>query len=157
MGEDVRWCALSYCWGGQSQSVMTTVATLEERLDGIDFRELPKMLQDAVISTHRLGIQYIWIDSLCIVQDDSNEKAQDIAQMGEVYSQAYITLSASSAASATEGFLPNCSIPQPLTLVALRYVNESGVEGTIIATSEPIPEGVPDSINSRAWTFQERM
>ncbi|RSL58425.1 hypothetical protein CEP54_007797 [Fusarium duplospermum] len=55
-GEDVRWCALSYCWGGQDQSVMTTVATLQARLDGIDFGKLPKTLQDAIITTHRLGI-----------------------------------------------------------------------------------------------------
>ncbi|RSL64888.1 hypothetical protein CEP53_003891 [Fusarium sp. AF-6] len=155
MGEDVRWCALSYCWDRQSQSVMTTVATLQERFDGIDFGELPKTLQDAIISTHRLGIQYIWIDSLCIVQDDNNEKVQDITQMGEVCSQAYITLSASSAANVTEGFLQNRSIPQPLTPIALRYANEAGVEGTIIATSEPISEGMPDPINSRAWTFRE--
>ncbi|KAL6365790.1 hypothetical protein LRP88_00365 [Fusarium phalaenopsidis] len=119
---------------------MTTIATIQERYDGIEFGGLPKTLQDSITTTHRLGIQYIWIDSLCIVQDDSNEKAQDIAQMGEVYSQAYITLSASSAASVTEGFLQTRSIPQPLDPIALRYVNESGVEGTIIATSEPIPE-----------------
>ncbi|RMJ17186.1 hypothetical protein CDV36_003112 [Fusarium kuroshium] len=136
VGEDIRWCALSYCWGRQSQSVMTTVATLQERFDGIDFGELPKTLQDAIISTHRLGIY--------------NEKTQDIAQMGEVYSRAYITLSASSAASVTEGLLQNRSIPQPLTPIALRYINEAGVEGTIIATSEAIPEGMPDPINSRA-------
>ncbi|EEU36687.1 uncharacterized protein NECHADRAFT_86482 [Fusarium vanettenii 77-13-4] len=157
VGEEVQWCALSYCWGGQNQSVMTTLATLQERYDGIDFGSLPRTLQDAITTTHRLEIQYIWIDSLCIVQDDGNEKAQDIAQMGDVYSLAYITLSASSASTVTEGFLQNRSIPQPLTPIALRYVNESGVEGTIIATSEPIPEGMPDPINSRAWTFQERV
>ncbi|KAL2674101.1 hypothetical protein Neosp_012547 [[Neocosmospora] mangrovei] len=140
VGEEVQWCALSYCWGGQNQNVMTTLATLQERCDGIDFGSLPKTLQDAITTTHRIEIQYIWIDSLCIVQDDSNEKAQDIAQMGDVYSRAYITLSASSASTVTEGFLQDRSITQPLTPIALRYINESGVEGTIIATSEPIPE-----------------
>ncbi|KAF4470986.1 HET-domain-containing [Fusarium albosuccineum] len=156
-GEAIQWCALSYCWGGQDQSVKTTVATLQDRYHGIDIITLPKTIHDAITTVSRLGLHYVWIDSLCIVQDDRQEMTQDIADMDRIYSHAYFTLSASSASNVSEGFLHDRVILKSSTPVSLRYISESGAEGNLIVCSEPAPADMPDPINSRAWTFQERV
>jgi hypothetical protein len=106
---------------------------------------------------YALEIPYIWIDSLCIVQDDVVTKAEDIAQMANVYSHAYITISASSSAAASEGFLQDRHIPRSMQPFALRYNSSTGMEGRILVTGEPSPDDMRDPINSRAWTFQERI
>jgi hypothetical protein len=156
-GEHVQWCALSYCWGGQDQGVKTTIATLPERLKGIDFRSLPKTLRDAVVTTSRLNLEYIWIDSLCILQDSHEEKTEDITQMDRIYSHAYITISASSASSVTEGFLDHRQMPQSMTPISMRYLTRSGVESNLLVCAEPTPRDIEDPINTRGWTFQERV
>jgi Heterokaryon incompatibility protein (HET) len=61
--------ALSHCWGA-FQPLITTQATLERRKSGIEWSLLPKTFQDAVQLTRALGMEYLWIDSLCIVQDN---------------------------------------------------------------------------------------
>lgn len=68
-GEHAPYIALSHCWGTQREYI-TNIATLEERLSGLDWNSLPKSFQDVVYLARKLNIQYVWIDSLCIVQDD---------------------------------------------------------------------------------------
>jgi len=63
------YAALSHCWG-TSQPLTTTRATLQERCAGITWGSLPRVFQDAISLTRDLGIEYIWIDSLCIIQGD---------------------------------------------------------------------------------------
>lgn len=155
--EEIQWCCLSYCWGAPGQNMMTTKATLEESRSGIDLAALPKTLYDSVIVASRLGMQYIWIDAICIVQDDDDEKMLDIAQMAEIYSHAYFTISAGRASAATEGFLHNIDLTQPKGSISLRYLSSSGEEGKLIVADEPTGRELPDPINSRAWTFQERV
>ncbi|SPJ92438.1 uncharacterized protein FTOL_13724 [Fusarium torulosum] len=106
--------------------------------------------------TTRLNLEYIWIDSLCILQDSHKEKTEDIAQMDRIYSHVYITISASSASSATEGFLHDRRMPQSMTPVSLRYLTRSGVKSNLLVCAEPTPRDVEDPINTRGWTFQER-
>jgi len=67
--EIVPYTTLSYCWGN-FRHITTTKDTLKQRLLGIPTSVLPKTFNDAIVLTRRLGIQYIWIDSLCIIQDD---------------------------------------------------------------------------------------
>ena len=65
----VEYVALSHCWGSGRQ-FMTTKATLQQKMEGISFAELPKTFQDAIVVSRALRVQYLWIDSLCIIQDD---------------------------------------------------------------------------------------
>jgi hypothetical protein len=64
---------LSRCWGTSSnvQRTITTSENLEARMAGIDVSTLPKTFQDAVKITRDLGLRYLWIDSLCIIQNDT--------------------------------------------------------------------------------------
>jgi Heterokaryon incompatibility protein (HET) len=64
---------------------------------------LPKTIQDAIKVARRLGIEYLWVDSICIVQDDSDDFERESANMGKIYQQALFTIAATSARSSSEG------------------------------------------------------
>lgn len=67
--EGARYVALSHCWGS-TNIFKTEASSLQHKKAGIAWADLPKTFQDAIIVTSKLGFEYIWIDSLCIVQDD---------------------------------------------------------------------------------------
>ena len=69
------------------------------------WEDIPKTFQDAIIVTHFLGFQYLWIDSLCIIQDDLNDWAEESAKMSTIYADATLTIAASAAPDDTHGFL----------------------------------------------------
>jgi hypothetical protein len=68
-----RYIALSYCWG-KDQAVKTTKSSLESHRLGFSTFELPKTIQDAIYVAQALGCQYLWVDALCIIQDDKHDK-----------------------------------------------------------------------------------
>lgn len=71
IGRKGRYMALSHCWGEPAKHPLMTVrATLEDHMAGIAMLSLPKSFQDAIKVCLHLGVRYIWIDCLCIVQDD---------------------------------------------------------------------------------------
>lgn len=72
-GEHGRFLALSYCWGDSKRLFTTTSGTLQERFQGFSFDFLPATFRDAVLICHALNIGYLWIDALCIIQDDEND------------------------------------------------------------------------------------
>ena len=71
----------------------------------IDITHLPQTIIDAILVTHEIGLDYLWVDSLCIIQDDDHDKTRELARMRLIYRNAYITLCAASARGASEGFL----------------------------------------------------
>lgn len=74
--------------------VTTTKATFKSHCDGIAMSRLPKTLQDAICITRRLNIAYLWVDSLCIIQDSVEDWAYEASRMGDYYAKSYLTLSA---------------------------------------------------------------
>lgn len=103
-GSRGRYIALSHSWGS-SPRLTATSDTLEDLEDGIATSFLPKTFRDAIQITKRLGIRYLWIDCLCIVQDDAKDWERESATMGEVYRNAYLTVSASDSLDSSSGFL----------------------------------------------------
>ncbi|KAI3572749.1 heterokaryon incompatibility protein-domain-containing protein, partial [Fusarium oxysporum f. sp. albedinis] len=88
-----HYAALSYCWGDMSQNYYrTTRETLASRLQGFNINDLPKTLQDAVKVTRALGLEYIWVDVLCIVQDDSEDCNEQMSHVGHIYQNAAVTI-----------------------------------------------------------------
>ena len=81
-----HYCALSHCWGPpEKHPIQTTSNTLKDHLEGIEFKVLPRTFQDAVTVTRAIGVRYLWIDCLCIVQDDKNDWKKEAAMMGSIY------------------------------------------------------------------------
>ncbi|KAI9785766.1 MAG: hypothetical protein M1839_008783 [Geoglossum umbratile] len=168
LGVSGMYVALSYSWG-RVQPLKTEKATLRERKQDISWSTLPKTFQDAVTVANFLGFSYIWIDSLCIVQDDSSDWDEQAALMANIYENAAFAILAVSAASSHDGFLK----------VRPRLA-EGIAEGTVLlapkeSCSSPIPirfrlelghydigmnwalGRIQDPLSFRAWAFQERM
>jgi hypothetical protein len=103
-GAEGDWVALSHFWGKkENHPLKTTRQTLAQHLKSIPMSSLPKTFQDAVVATRALGFHFLWIDSLCIVQDDENDWRRESQMMGTVYERAVITLAASAAPDSTHG------------------------------------------------------
>jgi hypothetical protein len=97
-----RYVALSHRWGS-STITKTTKANLQSRLNGITFNELTRTMQDAVTITRRLGIKFLWIDAICIIQDSHSDWSDEAGNMASVYRNAFFTISAAAAADHSEG------------------------------------------------------
>ncbi|KAI1262721.1 HET-domain-containing protein [Xylariaceae sp. FL1019] len=103
-GQLQPYLCLSHCWGTMPL-ITTTKATLDQRRREIKFGDLPRTFQDAIEMTRRLGLDYIWMDSLCILQDDISDWERESAQMGNTYNRAYLTLAATKSRNGSEGLL----------------------------------------------------
>jgi Heterokaryon incompatibility protein (HET) len=107
-GAPGRYLALSHRWGAmdlQRKMLVTTGATLPRHLEGIALDRFPATFRQAIEVCRALKIQYIWIDSLCIAQDDVREWETEAAKMGDIYANAYATLFAERASHSDDGLL----------------------------------------------------
>lgn len=101
--------ALSYTWGRTPALWKTTTRNLGARQDCFCAQDLPKTLQDAVVITRELGLSHIWVDSICIVQDDPEDWASEATRMSHIYRQAYVTVAAAASTGSTTGIFNNRS------------------------------------------------
>ena len=109
-GQKIRYAALSYCWG-KGEWLQTRKNTLWERKSGILWDVLPRCHFDACVATRLLGLDYVWIDALCIVQNDADDWNHEAAIMGQIYQAAYVTICAVKSSSSNEGFLDRRVLP----------------------------------------------
>jgi len=96
--------ALSYLWGS-SKPFRTTQANLKQHMRNVPLHELPQTYLDAVMLVANIGVDYLWIDALCIVQDDRDDWELEIANMAAVYEGALFVLIVAWAAHPGTGFL----------------------------------------------------
>ena len=99
-----RYATLSHWWG-ESQPLKLTRQTREQFLKEIRSRNLPRMFQDAITATRLLGLRYLWIDSLCILQDSKTDWEEQCAEMCRIYRDSYVTIAGPAASSCDHGFL----------------------------------------------------
>jgi hypothetical protein len=161
--QQLKYVALSYCWGKNQTGYMTTTETIGQMMQGVPLALLSQTIQDAVMVVRRLGIRYLWADALCIVQGQ-NQNADwmdEIQRMGHIYSNAYLTIGATSASAASQGFLAHrirSGVP-----IDFRVSKNGRCEGRVFfrGCSEIISsfrEDVEDSpLLQRAWVKQERI
>ena len=91
---DVKYVTLSHCWGGITSEILSlTTETYDECLQHIAVVDLPQAFQDAVHLTRKLGIRYLWTESLCIIQDSPKDWLDQAGVMGEVYQGSYLNIS----------------------------------------------------------------
>lgn len=109
--------ALSYCWGGHKPACMTTTETLDQNMISISWKKLPRTFQDAAKFTLGLGIHYLWIDSICIIQNDQRDWQQEAGKMYAVYKNSFLTLAPLSGPDSTCG-LRTTSVKETSTPIA---------------------------------------
>ncbi|KAH7483573.1 hypothetical protein FOMA001_g5958 [Fusarium oxysporum f. sp. matthiolae] len=147
---------LSYVWGTGSQTQYTTKTRDQlSKPGGLGNVELPQTILDAIKVTKELGIRYIWIDALCITQDDKDDKARIIFNMGTIYANAVLSIMASSNVNPTDG-LPGVGIPRS------QEQSIEKLQGITLAVAfqdaRQRYSDIEDRLwNTRAWTFQERV
>jgi hypothetical protein len=154
----VTYVALSHCWG-KHQPITTTTGNIEAQKASIPIESMPKTFQDAIVTTKEFGIEFIWIDSLCIIQDSPSDWEYEAARMASVYSGATCTIAAVWGMNGTCGcFRDHC----PTLRIS---IDEQRIVGTHIThrAHEMYLRPQPKSqkylreavLNTRAWTLQE--
>lgn len=150
--DNLRYIALSHPWG-PSPHFCTFTHNLEEHKRRLELETLPATFKDAVKITRDLGIRYLWIDSICIIQGPDGDFSEQAKRMEDVFSQAYCVLAASSARGQGDGFLHARRKTYPI-----RY-DGFGDKPTVY-----VSEFVDDfdryvlqaPLNRRGWVLQER-
>lgn len=124
---------------------------------------MPQNFRDAIIFTRKLNLQYLWIDSICIIQDDRNDWKIQAAKMHRVYSWAYLTVAATSSKSTHQGFLGTRSGTQERITMPYRSHEDGLIHGNFYLDPQfrRVESGSSEirgsTCNTRGWTFQERL
>jgi len=162
--EDVvpdRYACLSHCWGNAKNLIRTNTQNRSEHTQtGVEIDSLPKTYQDALAVCKELDIHYIWIDSLCIVQDDDCDWREQASRMADIYIIAYVSIAAVRAEDASQGlfnFNPESRIGSHFPDYPWAHVRER------FYLSVPNPSELNwhkqkndgKALYKRGWTFQE--
>ncbi|OQV02946.1 hypothetical protein CLAIMM_08057 [Cladophialophora immunda] len=152
--EKAQYASLSYCWGSGDKHVATTNSNLRDHSVALP-RQLPKTISDAIQVCRKIGIRYLWIDALCIIQDDRSDMLDQIAKMGSIYKNSTLTIVAASAERVTDGFLSNASPNEPSTQLPI-FIDDSTC-GTVYLRMQDshFIYSSDEPVFQRAWTFQE--
>lgn len=150
----LRYVALSYVWGG-APGFQTTYSNIEQLLQPHALQhqpDLPLLIRDAINLTRKVDERYLWVDRLCIQQDNPLQKHTQVGKMDIIYRPAAFTLVAISCSNASE------SRPGTRNGSLRRAVRTENICG-ISLTAFPTPGAILESnvYKTRGWTFQERL
>jgi serine/threonine protein kinase len=90
---DTRYVALSYMWGPSPQ-LRLSKANKELLHQAVDVRSLAGPVESAIAFVGKVGLKYLWVDTLCIVEDDEKCNQEQMALMGQIYAKAFLVISA---------------------------------------------------------------
>ncbi|KAN0099845.1 Heterokaryon incompatibility protein (HET) domain containing protein [Hyaloscypha variabilis] len=161
-----QYAALSHCWGGLIPKRLLA-DTLDYFQKDIPFSSLPANFRDAVTITRQLGIKYLWIDALCIIQDSTSDWEIESKKMGDVYRNALITISAAMSPGSTAGIFPKTCTPEVLkenemadsVSLKVSYDGNSGTD-VYVSLNDKEDESLRDlfissPLSRRGWVLQE--
>jgi hypothetical protein len=175
LADDLKYVTLSHCWGKLDKRLVLTKANIDDWGERLPLLGEWKTFSDAIDMTRQLGLSYIWIDSLCIIQDSISDWQRECPQMCNVYKRSYCNIAATSALDDTGGcffardmevdlplrihFGPATDVVEPTSHIISADVTNECFSGTYdIHTDRNWFEDVNRSIlNSRGWVLQERM
>ncbi|KAF5013260.1 hypothetical protein FDECE_735 [Fusarium decemcellulare] len=148
-----EYLALSHCWGPpESITAQLNDETYREYTKEIPLTLLPKTFYDAVVVTRKLGYQYLWIDSLCIIQGNIDDWIKEGSQMCSIYENSLLTLAAASSSSGHGGLFY-----QSPRLQLTSTHPESGQQCQIFARFNINHRFFDFPLMNRAWVMQERL
>lgn len=155
--ENTEYLALSYRWGRSDRALMLTSETIEKLTEWAPTSILPKTIRDACSIVNRLGLRYLWVDRLCIIQDSPDDWSHEASRMAHIYKQAFCTISADGAPDEHGGcFMKRSALGiQGLKLISSPLGDRSGY----LFNSERGPSSRQRGgyLTKRGWVFQERM
>ncbi|KAK1511259.1 heterokaryon incompatibility protein [Colletotrichum costaricense] len=168
-----KYATLSHCWG-KSQILTLRRANMKSFRAGIRVETLPKTFRDTISILRKLGLRYLWIDSLCIIQDSVDDWRKESITMAEVYRNGVINIAATAASGGNDGLY---SKPHPIHSRHLRISFTRPIDGTspeetgngersnvvefgdyFLLNSKIWQRGVEEApLNTRGWVLQERL
>lgn len=158
--QDAEYVTLSHCWG------LNPLVKLKNRLLSafkriIPWKELPLSFQEAIVVTRKLKIQFLWIDSLCIIQDDEEDWLRESMLMADIYSNSYLNLAAAASSNSHGGlFRQRASYAARPCLVDLRWTNTPGPSRGLFYCYQPNEWETQVGIAPlylRGWVCQEKL
>ncbi|KAN0121687.1 HET domain containing protein [Hyaloscypha variabilis] len=151
---------LSHCWGTTPTKKLTS-DNIDGLKSGFNFEELPLTFQHAVLIARELGIRYIWIDSLCIIQDSVWDWEVESVTMGRVYSHSLCTISALHSSNSESGCF---TTRDPQTARPCRILGDETAGLYVHTFSSKMAEwrssgdeASTGNLHKRAWVVQERL
>lgn len=162
-GRRAKYVALSHCWGGKIEAVLET-SNLNSFQNSIPCSSLPATFRDAISITRNLGIQYLWIDSLCIIQDSRDDWEQESNNMGPIFRDSTLALFATASKNSNEGILnKEAAISRPKN-ARLKVFSDPEDDTTVMASTTCFSPKETFSgmwsaspLATRGWTFQEQV
>ncbi|KAL9616775.1 MAG: hypothetical protein Q9160_008400 [Pyrenula sp. 1 TL-2023] len=151
-----EYLTLSHRWGDKIlfKLLNSNIARLRQRLP---FEELSQTFKDAIYFTNQLGFEYLWIDSLCIIQDDEDDWLKESALMGEVYRNGACNLAASAAATGiSEGLFADRD-PSVLSAAFVTFERKGVRAPAFCYTDAIMPSRNSMALCQRGWVMQERL
>jgi hypothetical protein len=163
--EQKKYAALSYCWGDKKDAesqFKTEKASLEDRCISLPNELMTSTTRDAIAITRAVGLRYVWIDALCIIQDDEDDWSHESSQMNLIYRYAFVTFCSLNSNSCHEGFLNRA----PAVKVPFQSTLNKTTKGSYSIRLQPRTDNrfstdyVWDYLSSewsqRCWTYQEQ-
>jgi hypothetical protein len=148
-----RYVTLSYCWGGDQPNKLTQENHGLYKKN-ITWESLPRTIQDAAKTAQVLGFHYIWIDSMCIIQDSKEDKEAEISQMTKVYAHATLTVVNKRGDKVTEGFLHPRTLPSGTSSIQYR-AKDGQTQRLTLSFADASKREESSAVNTRGWTLQE--
>ena len=153
---NTHYVTLSYRWA-ESPRLLLTKKTESRFEQGMDLGALPPedvaIFRDAIHVTRCLGFRYIWIDALCIKQDDEEEKGTEIMNMGDIYGNCILNISASEGVADANGLVYKRDL---LLANPCRYVDSGQSDAGPSAVFGEALRLSGSGLSQRGWVFQER-
>ncbi|KAL6827918.1 heterokaryon incompatibility domain-containing protein [Trichoderma camerunense] len=166
----VPYAALSHRWTKETPAKSLLMSNfLDRKQNGMPIAYLPRMMQDVVLVLRRLGIEYIWIDCLCIIQDDKDDWKREAALMASIYTNAELTVAASWCDQPDQNLFRDHSTPQEVCVDVAQIDGQSifirrrkhhftwlGIESSADTMAAENPDFEWPLLN-RGWVYQEQL
>ncbi len=159
-----RYLALSYVWGAtpdpmtcklslKNQAQLFSPGSLNLEPSGLN---LPRTIRDMLTFTESIGERYVWIDTMCIIQDDPEDKALLVGRMNSIYENAVLTVIAAAGSDANAGL--HGITPRPMSPYEQATLIETSNGSMTLALCRPSLKTAlrKSTWNSRGWTYQEQ-
>ncbi|OBT98050.2 hypothetical protein VE01_03904 [Pseudogymnoascus verrucosus] len=154
---------LSHSWGDPAGVLQTTTQNLSQMIKHIEFTTMPNTFQDAVTITRKLGYRYLWIDSLCILQDSRTDWETASVKMGDIYKDSALTIAAAVSTGSNGNLIHVYEQPPVPILHNSLKLNASGDSHRPVSIrrkekyEDELIDGIVKShLATRGWALQER-
>jgi hypothetical protein len=155
ISEVEAYVTLSHCWG-DGDPLKLTSSTFPSLAEGVPVSKLPQTFQDAIIIARRLGSEFIWIDSLCIIQDSHEDWLRQSSLMGKVYAQALCNIGATDAANGDGGcFRQRNPLLLDRTIIESSWTDRTNKKFHLYATPGGMTNPLHSPLLRRGWVLQE--